>query len=287
MNIFDQPLETLIEQILVFIPKLIAALVIFLVALWVAGLVAKTIRDVSLRREIAPELATLFSRVGRWSVIILGTIWALDMVNFNVTAFVAGLGIVGFTVGFALQDIAKNFVAGILLLLQRPFEIGQAIQVAGHSGTVTEVSLRATEIRTLDGLQVFIPNADVYTNALTNYSRATQRRITLQVGVAYGTDLDQATQVALAAVSQVPGVIGDDPEPVVVFDSFGDSSINFSLYYWIDLDQISYFAGQDQGLKAVNRAFEREGIEIPFPIRVLHLRQENGNATPVPGPEIS
>lgn len=272
MDTVQQSLQALIQQFLLFAPKLVVALLIFVVTLYAAGFIARAIRRTAQFRKVDPELILLFERVGRWSVIILGTIWALSQVNFNVVAFVAGLGIAGFTIGFALQDIAKNFVAGILLLLQQPFDIGEAISAGGHSGKVENISLRATELRTFDGLLVYIPNADVFTSALTNYSRAPRRRIELQVGVAYGSNLEHVTRVTLEAVRQVPGVIQNDPAPAVVFKSFGESSIDFSLYYWVDLDQAGYWAAQDQVLKAVHSAFQHEGIEIPFPVRTVYLQ---------------
>lgn len=272
-NFFNQPLETILQQVLAFIPRLIIAIAVFLLAIWLANWAGRLVQEAARRRDIDPELQMLFGRIARWAVIIVGTIVALQQVNFNVAAFLGGLGIVGFTVGFALKDIAENFVAGILLLWQQPFDIGDAIEVQSYSGTVTDVSLRATEIRTFDGLQVFIPNAIVYGNPLTNFSHLPQRRVGLEVGVAYGTDLNQATSVALEAIQQVPGVITDDPVPAVVFRSFGESSIDFTLYYWVDTSTTGYLAAQDLGVKAINDAFVEEDIEIPFPIRNVILHQ--------------
>lgn len=272
-DFFQQPLSTILEQLLAFIPRLIMAIAIFLLALWLASWIARVVKRAAERRELDPELALLFGRLARWSVIILGTIAALEQVHFNVAAFVGGLGIVGFTVGFALKDIAENFVAGILLLWQQPFDIGESISVQDYSGTVTEISLRATEIRTFDGLLVYIPNAIVYGNPLTNLSKLPQRRIALDVGVAYGTDLEEATQVALEAVQQLPGVLLEDPAPTVVFGTFGESSIDFTLYYWVDTTVTGFLAAQDMGLKAVNRAFEQAHVEMPFPVRTVLVQQ--------------
>jgi small-conductance mechanosensitive channel len=270
---FSRPLDTIIQEVLAFIPRLILAIAIFLLALWLANWVGKLIQRAARRRDVDPELQLLFGRIARWTVIIVGTVVALQQVRFNVAAFLGGLGIVGFTVGFALKDIAENFVAGVLLLWQQPFDIGDAIQVQDYSGTVSEVSLRATEIRTFDGLMVFIPNAIVYGNPLTNFSKLPQRRVGLEVGVAYGTDLNQATRVTLEAISQLPGVILEDPVPAVVFSGFGESSIDFTLYYWVDTNTTSYFAAQDLGVKAINDAFIQAGIDIPFPVRNVILQQ--------------
>lgn len=266
------PLITpIIERSLVFLPKLITALVIFLVGLYLSGLAGRAVKRTLNARDTDPELTLLLQRVAKWTIIILVTITALQRVDFNLTGFVAGLGIIGFTIGFALQDVSKNFVAGILLLLQQPFDIGDAIEVAGYSGTVKNVDIRATEIRTFDGLQVLIPNGDVYVNAIKNFSKAKRRRLQLNIGVAYDSDLDIVTDTVSTALSSISGVITDDPAPAVAFKEFGDSSINLTAYFWIDLDQTGYLNAQDQSIKVVKKAFEATGIDMPFPMRTLQM----------------
>jgi small conductance mechanosensitive channel len=275
-NAIITPLQSLIECLSVFIPKLIVALIIFFAMLYIASLAAKGVQKAAQRRCVDPELTKLFYRLTRWSLIIIGIIWALDMVDFNVTGFVAGLGIAGLTIGFALKDIAENFIAGILLLLHQPFDIGEGIEVAGHSGTVTDIAIRATTIRTWDGLMVIVPNAEVYKNAITNYSKVDKRRIGLDIGVGYETDLQQAHDTMLDVVSQLSGIV-DDPAPTVVFKEFGDSSVNASLYFWIDTGAMDFLAAQDTVVKGIKSAFERDGISIPYPIRTVYVNQVQGN----------
>lgn len=270
-------LDQIIVDLIEFTPKIIAALIIFFVSLYLGRLGHRAIEAIFEKRSVDPEIKLLLARVGQWTIIILGTIWALAQVNFNVTGFVAGLGIAGFTIGFALKDIAENFVAGILLLLQQPFDIGDAVEVAGYGGTVTTIEIRSTTIRTWDGLLVIIPNASVYSNPITNYSKVDKRRINLTVGVAYDTDLDQAEQVIMEVVDKLPG-IKHDPAPFVTFNEFADSSITASIYFWIDTSEAGYFEAQHAVVKNIKVAFEREGIEIPFPIRAIYtLQAANGN----------
>lgn len=273
MQIDNDALATTLQNAVLSLPNLIAAMVIFVVMLFAAGLAANAVQRASQRRGIRTESTLLLSRATRWVIIAIGIIWALEQVNFNVTGFVAALGILGFTIGFALQDISKNFVAGILLLWQQPFNIDDVITVAGYTGKITDVSIRATEMRTLDGLQVLIPNAEVYTSPITNFTKASVRRLELRIGVSYATDLEKATRVALEAVNALPDVLDDDLAPSVVFDNFGDSSVDFKLYYWIDTATTQFQIAQDQGIKAVKAAFERESIEIPFPIRTMIVAQ--------------
>ncbi|RME72979.1 MAG: mechanosensitive ion channel family protein [Chloroflexi bacterium] len=274
MELLTIQFQNMVQSFLLFVPRLVVAIIIFLVSLYVAGLAARAVSRALSRRKrpVDPELTLLIERLTRWSIIIFGVIWALNQVNFNVTGFVAGLGIVGFTVGFALKDVAENFVAGMLLLIQQPFDIGDAIEVNGYSGTVTDIKIRDTTIRTWDGLLVIIPNAKVYTNAITNYTRVVHRRLSLSIGVSYDTGLEAAHEVLLRAISSVPGVITDDPAPQVVFKEFGESSINATLYFWIDPQQTGYFAALDAAVKAVKQACDEAGIEIPFPIRTVYMQ---------------
>ncbi len=264
-------LDLALEWALTMIPKMIAAVVIFLVMFYLAGWIGKWVARAAERRQMDQEVGLLLSRLARWGMITLGIVWALQQVNFNLTAFLAGLGIIGFTIGFALQDISRNFVAGLLLLWQQPFSIGDLIQVTGYTGRVTDVSLRATEIRTSDGLLVLIPNADVYTKPITNFTQAPRRRLALKAWAPYDQDLQQATAVALEAIGQAPNLALADPAPSVVFESFGDSSVAFTLYYWIDTAVISFDAAQDQGIKAVKVAFKAAGIDLAtrlYPVMV-------------------
>lgn len=258
----DTLLDQALQWALTMIPKVIAAVVIFLVMFYLAGWVARWIARAAERRRLDQEIGLLLSRLGRWGIITLGIVWALQQVNFNLTAFLAGLGIIGFTVGFALQDISRNFVAGLLLLWQQPFGIGDLIQVAGYTGRITDVSLRATELRTSDGLLVLIPNADVYTKPITNFTRAPRRRLAIKAWAPYGEDLERATAIALEAIRQAPDLALTDPAPNVVFESFGDNSVAFTLYYWIDVAAISFDAAQDRGIKVVKTAFEAAHIDL-------------------------
>ena len=273
MQIDSQALTAAFQNTVLSFPNIISAVVIFVVMLVVAALAAKFVQRASQRRGIRLEATLLLSRATRWIIIAIGIVWALQQVNFNVTGFVAALGILAFTIGFALQDISKNFVAGILLLWQQPFNIGDVISVAGFTGKVSDVSIRATEMRTFDGLQVLIPNSEVYTSPITNFTKASVRRLALRIGVSYGTDLDKATRVALEAINTLPDVLGDDLAPSVVFDNFGDSSIDFTLFYWIDTGATQFQVAQDQGVKVVKVAFDREGIDIPFPVRTMLMAQ--------------
>jgi len=265
--------QNLTDQTIGFIPKLALAIFIFFLAFYLAGIISRLVRGGLEKRQIDPELNLLLTRSTRWAIIIFGTFQALAQVNFNLGGFLAGLGIIGFTIGFALQDIAKNFVAGILLLIQQPFDIGNAIEVDGYGGTVIEIQLRSTTLRTWDGRIVIIPNADVYTSVITNFSRSTRRRAQIDLSVAYDSDLDQVTTVLQETLAGLDGIEQDDPAPTFYFQTFGDSAINLSIYFWCETAIISPRVAQDQALREIKRAFEQASISIPYPTTTVLMER--------------
>ncbi|MEJ5224181.1 MAG: mechanosensitive ion channel [Anaerolineales bacterium] len=250
-----------------FLPKLLWAVVIFVVSLYLAKLASQVTTRLLKRRKPDPGAVGILSEMVRWGIIVMGTITALQQFT-DVTTFLAGLGILGFTVGFALQDMMKNFAAGLLLLIQRPFIVGDNISVSGFDGTVIDINLRATELRTFDGLCVIIPNSDTLNHAVTNYTRSVNRRIQVVVSVDYDTDLNKARDAVIEAIQEVPGLL-KEPAPMVVFDTFAEYSINLTAYYWVDTTQIGLFAARDAGVKFIKRAFDRHGINIPYPVRTM------------------
>lgn len=261
-------LQNLLEQFILFLPKVLVALVVFIAGLYVANVLARLVEKGLRRRNVNIEATQVITQVTRWMLYILVAVTALQQVDFNLTAFITGLGIVGFTVGFALKDISENFVAGLMLLLQRPFELGDVIEIEDFRGRVVDVSLRATELETLDGQNVIMPNGLVYTNPIINYSRRDLSRIAVDVGVAYDSDLDFVREIAVRAVSALPTVL-QQPEPYVVYRGFGDSSIDLTVFYWVDGSETPQFRASDLGIPTIKKAFEEAGIEIPYPIRVL------------------
>jgi small-conductance mechanosensitive channel len=271
MDTISEPLQDILTQILLYLPRIIAALVIFVISLVVSGLATRSVKRALKIRVKDPETLQLLVWLTRWSIVILGGLVALDQVNFDVVGFFAGLGIAGFTIGFALQDIARNFVAGIILLIRQPFDIGDAIGVGSHSGTVLEIKLRDTVIKTWDGELLIIPNIDVFNNAITNYSDLPERRRTVAIGLGYEEDVDKSVEVFLNAVRQVPGVL-EDPAPTVYAKELGDSALILTAQFWLNQDTHDLFTVHSNAVKAIKEAAEREGIDLPYPTQTVHLR---------------
>src|SRR6266536_5685780 len=216
-------LDQLIAYFIAGIPNLISAVVIFILSLYLARLVSNLLRRVLQRRRAPGGVVHLLGQLTLWTIIVAGAISALQRF-FDVTAFLAGLGILGFTIGFALQDIMKNFAAGVILLLQQPFHVGETIGVKGFEGTVLAIDLRATEMKALDGRIVILPNADVLANPIVNYSRASQRRVDLSLSLPHGVDPNIARGIVLDAIQSVAGFVRE-PEPMIVFDSLTNSAL--------------------------------------------------------------
>lgn len=271
------PLLEQLQSILADLPQilsrgLLAALLLllaFLLSTWLSRAVASAAR----RRQVEPSVGHILQRLTRWSILVLGAVLAAEQVIPNVTSLLAGLGIAGFTLGFALQDVAKNLIAGVLLLLQSPFEIGDTIEVTGFTGTVEDITLRATDMRTLDGRFVTIPNADVFINPITNYSRAPSRRLEVAVGLGYASDLDEAAALVGSAIRSTEGYL-PEPEPEVFFRSMGPTSVELVALYWADMEAVTYNQALDSGVREVKSTLQRAGFELsPGPV-ILQGGQE-------------
>src|SRR5512138_1074544 len=202
----QQFLQPWLTQVVYAIPNVLTALVIFLASLYLARLLTGLLRGFLHRHGLVSHVIDLLARLLYWSILLVGVLMALQRF-FDVTAFLAGLGIIGFTVGFALQDVMKNFAAGIILLLQQPFRVGEAISVAGFEGTILAIDLRATEMSTFDGRLVSIPNATILTNPIINYTRAARRRVDLPLELPPGADVEATRQIVLDAIRHTPGAV--------------------------------------------------------------------------------
>ena len=250
-----------IQNFLQFLPRLITSLVIFLVTLYFSSVAARAVRRALKLRKTDHELSLLLIRSTKLAIVITGTIIALQQVGFDITTFVAGLGIIGFTLGFALQDVSKNLIAGVLLLLQQPFDIGDTVEVGGFAGIITNINLRATEMQTFDGILVLIPNTTVYSKPIKNFNRVEQRCLELPINIAYGSGVQTAEQTVQKALESVPGVIAEDPSPRVVFQNFGEKNIELIAYYWIKVNAAGEWSKAEQAAQTVHLALQKAGIK--------------------------
>ena len=255
------------------IPNLLTALAIFIVSLYLARLISNVLRRVLKRRKAPEGVTQILGQLILWTVIALGAITAMQRF-FDVTAFLAGLGIIGFTIGFALQDVMKNLAAGILLLVQQPFHVGEVIGAAGFDGTVQQIDLRSTEMETTDGRIVSLPNANILSNPIINYTRARRLRIDLSLSLPLTIEPNTTRQLVLDAVQDVVGFVSE-PAPVIVFNNLTSSAMELIVNFWIDATKSKAVIAKDAALLNVISVFGKQGIEIPHPVQAVYSHSQN------------
>jgi small conductance mechanosensitive channel len=258
------------EGLLRMLPNIVVAFIIVLVFVFLARGLAKLTSKALGAWSTHMALHQLIVTSVRVSVIILGMFIALGVLELDktVTSLLAGVGVVGLALGFAFQDIAANFMSGVIMGFRQPLAIGDEIEVKGVSGIVRELNLRATMIETFQGQLAVVPNKDVLQNVLTNFTELGRRRIDLEVGVAYDSDLDEVERVTRDALESLQERARAQPVRVF-FTSFDESSINLVAHVWIDLGEQSFLQTRSEAVKAISKAYAAAGIAIPFPIRTL------------------
>lgn len=266
------------DGLIAMLPNIVVALVV-LVGFWLIGriarsLVQKALGRTSTRSAVARLVGTLTALV----LVLVGLFIALGVLQLDrtVTSLLAGAGVIGLVLGFAFQNLASDFLAGTMISLRRTYREGDVIESAGHFGTVQEINLRTTRLRTPQGQIVLIPNKEAFENPLINFSITGQRRVDLSVGVSYGDDLAKAREVTLDAVRQVEGRL-EDREPELFFEEFGSSSIDFVVRFWVPFQrQTDYLAPKSEAIQRIKQAFADNDLTIPFPIRTLDFDARGG-----------
>jgi len=263
-----------LETAIKLLPNFVVAVLLLLAFVLLAKLTKKIFFKISGRITDNLSLQRLLASIIYISVITIGTFIALSVLKLDkaVTSLLAGAGVIGLALGFAFQDIASNFIAGTMMSIRKPFKIGDLIETNDFFGTVKSIHLRTTEIQTLQGQMVLIPNSMIFKNPINNFSYAGRRRIDIEVGVTYDTDLPFAKKIAQEAINEIEDVF----DVSIFYTAFDSSSINFTIRYWINFSnkQAMWLAKQDEGIIAIKKAFDKNNITIPFPIRTLDIDTE-------------
>ncbi|RLI92909.1 MAG: hypothetical protein DRO94_02075 [Candidatus Altiarchaeales archaeon] len=226
------------------------------------------------RAEIDKEALPFISKVIKILLISFGAIIILDQIGIDVSPLTVGAGVMGFAVGFAAKDTLGNILAGFFILIDKPFKVGDRIQIGNYLGDIVGITLRTTRIRTLENNYVIIPNSELIRREVINYRLPQTRiRVFLNIGVAYGSNPERVKEIAIKTMRDCEFIL-DDPEPSVYFVEFGESSLNFKLIFWVRT--------YTEKLKALDflhmnlyKRFERAGIEIPFPCRTIYIRDKS------------
>jgi small-conductance mechanosensitive channel len=265
-------------------PILVIKLVIFLLILGVAARRARVFIEDKLLVHTSMDLGQrdALARLTAYLIFAIGLTVGLESLGVNLSSLLVLGGAVGIGVGLGLQNIANNFVSGLILLVERPIKLGDRVEVGGTNGDVVRIAARSTWVRTNDNLVIIIPNAEFVSNRVTNWTANDRRvRFAVPVGVSYGSDPEEVREV-LARVALANGDVLHEPEPEVRFIGFGDSSLNFELRVWtVSRVQTPNILTSDLNF-AIFKAFRQSGIEIPFPQRDVYVKALPANDLPTP-----
>ena len=239
------------------------------IAAWiVSGIIASIVRRGLTRINFDETLTKFFSKLTRWVLLLLVALTCISYFGVDTTSFAAVIGAAGLAIGLAFQGTLSHFASGAMLLIFRPFKVGDAVNVAGIVGLVNEVAMFTTEIDTFDGRRIIIPNSEIYGSVIENITYHPRRRIDVPVGAAYDADIDKTREVLEKAIASVEGVVAD-PEPAVVLDGLGGSSVDWIVRAWAKKED---FLGVKQDLiRAVKVELDQAGIGIPYPQMDVHL----------------
>jgi small conductance mechanosensitive channel len=255
-------------------PQLLFRLIIIVLILFVfsrlAGLVQKLARKAlnSSKVRLSALLSDMIVATARNLVVILGILIALSQIGVSLGPLLAGLGIAGFIIGFALQDTLSNFASGMLILIYRPFDVGDFVQAGGVTGKVSHMSIVNTTFKTIDNQVQVVPNNLIWSGVITNVTAQRTRRIDLTFGVAYSDDIVKVEKILADIVSSHEAVL-DDPEPMIKLHELGESSVNFVVRPWVKTED--YWDTYWDLMRTVKTRFDAEGITIPFPQHDVHV----------------
>ncbi|MDY6902188.1 MAG: mechanosensitive ion channel family protein [Cyanobacteriota bacterium] len=272
----ENGVNQLIESAVIIFPALLTALIIIFLTRFAAQFAQKITETIAHKTVSSRSLQFLMVKAASTTTWILGILLACVVAfpGLSLGDIIATLGLSSVAIGFAFQDIFKNFFAGILILLQQPFRIGDQIIVSDYEGTVDQIDIRTTEIITYGGERVVIPNSTVFTSVVQVRTAFDHRRTDLAVGVDYNTSLSQATEILEATISQVQGVL-DKPAAEIDLVAFGDSSIDFIVRYWTLPQQKQVRHVKTRAILSIKQAFDKADINIPYPIRTLYYYNQD------------
>jgi small conductance mechanosensitive channel len=255
---------------MVFGLKILTAILIFVVGRWVARVIRGATEKMMTRSKVDPTLVTFVGNLVYIALLTFIILAALAHLGIQTTSFIAVIGAAGLAVGLALQGSLANFAAGILLLIFRPFKVGDFIEGAGVAGIVEEIHIFTMQLRTPDNKTIIIPNAKITGDNITNYTKKENRRVDLVIGVSYGDDIGKVKSVVADVLNGDPRIL-KDPAPTIAVLELGDSSVNFAVRPWVKT--ADYWNVYFDTTESIKKRFDAERISIPFPQRDVHLFQ--------------
>lgn len=277
-------IENSIAQLIASFPALVIAVIVFYLFYRASKPISLVVRKSLATARRKPNLQLVMGRLTRWIVVLAGFLIAsmIALPGFSPSELIGLLGIGSVAVGFAFRDILQNFLAGILILLTEPFNVGDQIVYKEYEGTVEDIQIRATKIRTYDNRQVVIPNGELFTNAVTVNTAYNMRRSEYAIGIGYQDDVGAAQRLCLDILSKIDGVL-DNPAPDTIMVEMGDSSVVFLLRWWTNSRYADVLQVQDAVLRMVKNRLIESGFTIPFPIRTVYFHNVSETGVSVSG----
>ncbi len=262
--------DAILEQVILYAPKILGAIAILVIGLWVVKMVSKLIgsliRDSAVDDSLEGFLISLISILLK----IMVYISAIGMLGIEMTSFIAILGAAGLAIGMALSGTLQNFAGGVIILLFKPFKVGDYIDAQGHSGSVKDIQIFVTELATPDNKTIFIPNGPLANGSLTNFSAQETRRVSWTFGIGYGDDIDTAYKVIGELLADDDRIL-NDPEPFMALAELADSSVNITVRVWVNASD--YWGVFFKMNEEVYKNFGKHGLNIPFPQQDVHIHQ--------------
>ena len=266
--LFNSGLDKINNSVIIFLVTMIAIIVVgILIDVWGRIWSAKT------KSTIDDTLLPLFRKLADVIIGIIGVVIILNHWGISVTPFLAGAGVVGIILGFALKDSLANIFGGIALILDKNFQIDDVIKLnSGEKGTIVDIGLRSTKIKTFDNELLVIPNANLAITTIQNFAKPDLSvRVIVEFGVVYGSDIEKVRRIVLDALKKVKGVL-KEPVPKVYFNEMGDSSLKFKLFFWVD-SYTKRFDAKEEATEIVYNALNKAKINIPFPTQTIYLKK--------------
>ena len=268
LNDFQCFFGKFMDKIIGFLPSLIGAIIVLFVGVWICRLIRKFVRRLMIARSVDITIQNFVNELLRWVLYIILFLTVIQKIGVPVSSFLGALAAAGVAIGLALQGSLSNFAGGIMLLILKPFRIGDSIEAKGHIGTVERIGMFYTTLIKFGNERVIIPNGPLFSDNIINYSQNTTRRDNIIVGIGYGSDLKKAKEILYSLIKSCPTAL-QDPAPVVYVNELADSSVNFTVRVWSKTEH--YWDTHFYLIEQIKLTFDKEGIEIPFPQRDVHI----------------
>jgi len=263
----ENAMETLNQFVVTYGLKIIGAILILIIGRIIAGTVRRFLRKGLTKAKVDAALVGFFGTLAYTLVMVFAVLAALAKFGVQTASFVAIMGAAGFAVGFAMQGSLGNFAAGVMLLVFRPFKVGDYVDAGGTAGTVKDIQLFTTILATPDNVKVIAPNGAIFGATIKNFSGYDTRRVDLVIGIAYDSPIQKAKEIMEDLIKKDERTLDDPPMQIAVAE-LADSSVNFVVRMWVKKED--YWGVKFDMTRAIKEAFDEAGIEIPFPQRVIH-----------------